>query len=312
MHATTSSTVSLFDMVAISQVATILLATVAFAAPPSRIESRVARRHRSSPIRRIERDNLAINSTFHEAYTSNWAGAQLLGPSVCRMCCCDFANSCLLASLFRELTALLVVPSWCLLSVPQMAVQRRGSALMATAVRVVFGRLESTWVITTAPPLTTVSHFVYFSTCKKYLPPALAWYEWFPDVSYYFSDIIINAGDTIRLTVTADSSTSGEAVLENLSNGQTVSQYITSTYALCGQGAEWIVEDYLQDVGNGTYSLVPLCDFGTVTFSNASAQTSSGSTLSPQSANIMDIQQDGPVLTSTKQDSNVLSISYIG
>lgn len=72
-------------MVAISQVTTILLATVAFAAPSSHIESRVTRHHRSRPIRRIERDNLAINRTSYDDYNSNWAGAELEGPSVCRM-----------------------------------------------------------------------------------------------------------------------------------------------------------------------------------------------------------------------------------
>ena len=71
-------------MVVISQVAAILLATVAFAAPPSHIESRVTRRHRSRPIRRIGRDNFA-NRTSHEDYNPGWAGAELEGPSVCRM-----------------------------------------------------------------------------------------------------------------------------------------------------------------------------------------------------------------------------------
>jgi len=72
-------------MLAISQVAAILFATVAFAAPPSHIESRVTRRHRSRPIRRIETDNLAINPASHEDYTDNWAGAVLQSPSVCRI-----------------------------------------------------------------------------------------------------------------------------------------------------------------------------------------------------------------------------------
>ncbi len=163
------------------------------------------------------------------------------------------------------------------------------------------------------PTRTIVSCFVYFSTCKKTLPsPALAWSQWYPDSSYYFNDITINAGDTIRLTIIADSDTSGKAVIENLSNGQNVSQHTTSTHALCGQTAEWIVEDYSQAGSDGSYSLVPFCDFGTVTFSNSSARTSSGSTVSPHGADIIEIQQDGPVLTSTKQSSKNVTISYIG
>jgi hypothetical protein len=134
-----------------------------------------------------------------------------------------------------------------------------------------------------------------------------AWYEWFPDPAYYFNNIVVNAGDTVRLTITTDSDTSGNAVVENLSNGQTVSQYTASTYALCGQSAEWIVEDYSNDDG----SLVPFCDFGTVNFFNASARTFSGSTVSPRDSHICDIQQDDSVLTSTTPNSKNVTISYI-
>ncbi|KAG9310941.1 concanavalin A-like lectin/glucanase domain-containing protein [Chiua virens] len=49
---------------------------------------------------------------------------------------------------------------------------------------------------------------------------------------------------TICATVTAYSTTSGAAAIENLTNGQTVTQDITSDYALCEQNAEWIVEDF--------------------------------------------------------------------
>jgi hypothetical protein len=112
--------------------------------------------------------------------------------------------------------------------------------------------------------------------------------------------------------ITADSYTSGEAVIENLSNGQSVSKHVTSTYALCGQTAEWIVEDPSLVDSEGDVSMVPFCDFGAVTFSDSSARTSRGRTVSPQGAVINDIQQGGPVLTSTKQHSNVVTISYLG
>lgn len=155
--------------------------------------------------------------------------------------------------------------------------------------------------------------FVYFSACKKsLLSPALAWYEWYPDVPYNFNDITIRAGDTIRLTITADSYTSGRAVIENLTNGHTASHYATSTYALCGQTTEWIVEDPSQVDPYGDVTTEPLCNFGTVTFSECSARTSSGRTVSPYGAVINDIQQGGPVLTSTKLHSNVVTISHIG
>jgi hypothetical protein len=42
-----------------------------------------------------------------------------------------------------------------------------------------------------------------------------AWYEWYPDYAYDFSDITIAAGDEIKTTVTATSTTGGTAVIEN-------------------------------------------------------------------------------------------------
>ncbi|KAF8342491.1 peptidase A4 family-domain-containing protein [Amanita rubescens] len=263
-------------MVAISQVAAILLATVAFAAPVSHIESRVPRRHRSRPIRRIERDNLAIDPASHEYYTTNWAGAMLQSPN----------------RTYNAVSGTFVVPT---LSSPNS--YGAASPWVGIDGTGCSGGLWQAGI-----------DMAYNNGAMSYLP----WYEWFPDDSYYFSNIAINAGDTIRLTITADSDTSGKAVIENLSNGQTASQYTTSTHALCRQSAEWVVEDYTQEDSDGTYSLVPFCDFGTVNFFNASARTFSGSTVSPHDSHIVDIQQSDSVLTSTTPNSKNVTISYIG
>ncbi|EIW84065.1 hypothetical protein CONPUDRAFT_51478 [Coniophora puteana RWD-64-598 SS2] len=119
-----------------------------------------------------------------------------------------------------------------------------------------------------------------------------AWYEWYPDYAYDFSGITISAGDVIRATVTATSTTSGTAVIENTTTGQTVTEDLTSTYALCEENAEWIVEDFEE---NG--ALVELTDFGTVTFTDAYATTSSGE-VTPSGATAIDIEQNGEVYTS--------------
>ena len=132
-----------------------------------------------------------------------------------------------------------------------------------------------------------------------------AWYEWFPDFAYDFSGISISAGDVITTTVTASSTTSGTAVIENVSTGQTVTKSLSSSSALCEENAEWIVEDFEE---NG--SLVPFANFGTVTFSNAVATTSSGSTVGPSGSTIIDIEQNNQVLTSVSTSSSSVTISY--
>ena len=106
-------------------------------------------------------------------------------------------------------------------------------------------------------------------------------------------------------TVTAFSTTSGAAVIENLTTGQTVTQEITSSYALCEQNAEWIVEDIEE---NGT--LVPFVDFGTVTFSSAIASGPGGTTYTPSGATLIDIEQNGKVLTSVTTSGSTATIEY--
>ncbi|KAJ7611781.1 concanavalin A-like lectin/glucanase domain-containing protein [Roridomyces roridus] len=72
-------------------------------------------------------------------------------------------------------------------------------------------------------------------------------------------DFTIDNGD---VSFDAYSTTSGIVSLENLSTGVTVSKQLSSTTALCLQDPEWIVE---QQGGQ----LVPVPDFGNVTFTNA-------------------------------------------
>jgi len=133
-----------------------------------------------------------------------------------------------------------------------------------------------------------------------------AWYEWFPADSFDFSGFSVAAGDVITLTVTATSTRSGTAVIENVTTGRSVSKSLTSNSALCLENAEWIVEDF--EEGN---SLVPFADFGTVTFSNAVATTASGSTVTPSGATLIDIEQGSKVLTSVSTSGNDVTVSYV-
>ncbi|KAH7875468.1 putative aspergillopepsin [Lentinula edodes] len=134
-----------------------------------------------------------------------------------------------------------------------------------------------------------------------------SWYEWYPNYAYDFSNLAISAGNTISITVHSTSSTTGTVTLTNKSTGKSVSQSLTapsSSAALKGQNAEWIVEDYEQ---NG--SLVTFANFGTVTFSGASASTSS-KTVTPNTGIKVNIEQNDKVLTSVTDSSTSVTVKH--
>ncbi|KAF1351839.1 peptidase A4 family-domain-containing protein [Delphinella strobiligena] len=141
-----------------------------------------------------------------------------------------------------------------------------------------------------------------------------AWYEWYPDYSYDFTGISFSAGDTVKLTIDATSTTAGTATVENVSTGKTVThKFSGESDALCEYNAEWIVEDFTE-VNGGTESLVPLVDFGTVTFTDAYATTDSG-TVGVTGATIIDmISEDGNTReadTSLSGSKSVI-VKYVG
>ncbi|KAI0040101.1 hypothetical protein FA95DRAFT_1566673 [Auriscalpium vulgare] len=255
-----------------------LLATTAFAAPPSRgarMESRLSRRregaHLSGPSQRLEESNLIGGNTYTN-YSSNWAGAVY-----------DSA-----AGTYKSVTGTFVVPT------PKAP--SSGSGCYSAAAWVgIDGDTCGTAILQTGVDFTISSGKVSYD----------AWYEWYPDYAYDFSGIPISAGDTIKLTVTATSTKAGSAVIENVSTGKTVTKSLTSSAALCEKNAEWIVEDF--DENN---SQVPFANFGTVAFTGASATTGSGS-VGPSGATILDIKQSGTVLTSVSTGSSSVTISYV-
>ena len=51
-----------------------------------------------------------------------------------------------------------------------------------------------------------------------------AWYEWYPDYAYDFSGFAVKAGDQIKMTATATSTSAGSVTLQNLSTGKSVSK----------------------------------------------------------------------------------------
>ncbi|KIH88803.1 aspergillopepsin [Sporothrix brasiliensis 5110] len=119
------------------------------------------------------------------------------------------------------------------------------------------------------------------------------WYEWYPDYSYNFVNFAIRAGDIVRLTAASSSTTSGRVLVENLTTGQSVAHTFSGESSpLCQANAEWIVEDFM--TGN---SLKPMANFGTVTFTNCSVTQTSGTQLGVTGSTIINMQQNGNVMT---------------
>ncbi|CAF3488946.1 unnamed protein product [Fusarium graminearum] len=136
-----------------------------------------------------------------------------------------------------------------------------------------------------------------------------AWYEWIPDYAYSFSNFDVSVGDQIRMTVDASSKTKGVATLENLSTNQKVTHSFTNTPStLCETNAEWIVEAF-QEGG----SQVDLADFGSVTFTNAVASGSRGTT-GPSGAQLIDISLDQgqTVEAAASISGSTVTVNYVG
>lgn len=138
------------------------------------------------------------------------------------------------------------------------------------------------------------------------------WYEWWPSSMEYWSasELPVAAGDSIRVTVTATSTTSGVAAVENLTQDRTINHTFTSSEVLspiCQTDAEWIVEDYYEN-----FDFVEFADFGTVEFTDASAVTSAG-TIGVTDAEVFDIEQDdeGIRTNSSITGSSTLAVSWI-
>lgn len=126
-----------------------------------------------------------------------------------------------------------------------------------------------------------------------------------PDRAYFFSGITISTGDDISLSVIAYSPNSGVARIENLTNGDTVEQFLTSTYPLCGQDAEWIVEDYMAND-----NLVLFANFSTVTFTDTVAAGSAGY-YSASQGDLLVLVQNDQFLTSASASGSSVTIEYV-
>ena len=260
-----------------------LFASAALAAPltekrQARHEARRAnkQRHSNPPlISGTSKEVLKLTNTTQAQYSSNWAGAVLIGSG------------------YTTVTGEFTVPS---VSAPSGAGSFEEESCASAWVGIDGDTCETAI-------LQTGIDFCYQGGQASYS----AWYEWYPDYAYDFSGISISEGDSIKVTVEASTESTGTATVENLTNGQSVTHQFTGGTQgnLCETNAEWIVEDF--ESGG---SLVSFADFGTVTFTNAEA-ISNGRTVGPSGATIMDIRQSGQVLTEASVSGDSVTVSYV-
>ncbi|KAI1465334.1 peptidase A4 family-domain-containing protein [Daldinia caldariorum] len=230
-------------------VAALLYANLAFAAPGTaarrqRAAERLAERRvsRTSNTLQPADSEFAIaskNDTAHVEYSSNWAGAVLIGSG------------------YKTVTGTIVVPT------PKTPSGGSSSQTYSASAWVgIDGDTCDTAILQTGVDFTVKGSSVSFD----------AWYEWYPDYAYDFSGITIHAGDTLTFTVTSSSTSAGTAVIENKTTGKKVTHSFSGeSDKLCNTNAEWIVEDYSSGGG-----LVPFANFGTVQFTGASVNGGTG------------------------------------
>ncbi|OJJ75344.1 hypothetical protein ASPBRDRAFT_119387 [Aspergillus brasiliensis CBS 101740] len=271
-----------------------LFATAALAAPltekrRARQAARAAAKRHSNPpyIPGSDKEVLKLTNTTNVEYSSNWAGAVLIGSD------------------YTKVTGEFTVPS---VSAGSSSSGGYGDYGYYKNKRQSEEYCASAWVgidgdTCETAILQTGVDFCYEGGETSYE----AWYEWYPDYAYNFDSLTISEGDSIKVTVEATSKSSGSATVENLTTGQSVTHTFSGNVEgdLCETNAEWIVEDF--ESGD---SLVAFADFGTVTFTNAEA-TSGGSTVGPSGATIMDIEQDSTVLTESSVSGDSVTVTYV-
>jgi len=132
-----------------------------------------------------------------------------------------------------------------------------------------------------------------------------AWYEYLPASLVEYSGISVTSGSVVTVTATKTGTNSGVTTLE--SGGETVTHTFSGESSdLPGTSAEWIVEDFYS--GN---SEVPFADFGTVTFTGATAVVN-GATVTPGGDSAVNIylEESGKVLTSTTISGSTVTVTY--
>ena len=236
------------------------------------------------PTQTTETSALQPNGNIsHIQYSSNWAGGVLTAPPA--------------GSTFNTVSASFVVPK------PSVPSGAKAGSYSGSAWVGIDGDTYQNSILQTGIDFTVT---LKSSGALSY--SYACWYEWYPNYAIDFTGISLTSGDSITASVHSTSSTTGTATIINHSTGQTVTTSVSSTAALGGQNAEWIVEDY-----SSGGRLVPFANFGTVKFTGASAGDSAGATLGTNGATIIEIKdKTGQVITDvTIPSSSEVDVTYV-
>lgn len=103
--------------------------------------------------------------------------------------------------------------------------------------------------------------------------------QWFPQIEDRINEVPVSAGDVMRLSVNATSTTAGSVLVENLTTGKSATRSVgaQSGQDLCQNSAQWVVRDY--EIVNTLP--VPIANWTDVAFENVSAATTDGTVVPP-------------------------------
>ncbi|KAI1325101.1 peptidase A4 family-domain-containing protein [Xylariaceae sp. FL0255] len=133
-----------------------------------------------------------------------------------------------------------------------------------------------------------------------------AWYEYLPASLVEYSGITVTNGESVTVTATKTGTNSGVTTLT--AGGKEVTHTFSGESSpIPGDSAEWIVEDF--ESGD---SLVPFANFGTVTFTGATAVVNGATQdAGPNSVNIILTSSSGSELTSTTISGTTVTVKYV-
>ncbi|KAF5343381.1 hypothetical protein D9758_015619 [Tetrapyrgos nigripes] len=149
-------------------------------------------------------------------------------------------------------------------------------------------------------------HYIPFEA-RSLITLLSAFYSWSPDFSGFIhftnEEMPISPGDTLELTLTmgtiaTDPNVANIRIFNAVLNKAVVKTISSPVARTCvPTRAEWIIEDF---VSGGV--MVPLADFGTITFFDTSATTGAGVLLQPSDLNskiLFDMKKNNQILTHT-------------
>ena len=153
----------------------------------------------------------------------------------------------------------------------------------------------------------------YLICSEGFIRRCIAWFMWLPDFdpidfNSAGSNITFSPGDLVTFTLLTFASTSrqqGVAIVTNGATGALAVENVSADTPLCMNDAEWTVQTF-----DGS---TPLANFGTVTFANALALTSSADPGNLPAVSRLNLERTGgPVLTSTSIAESSITINYVG